>query len=597
MAPPHRTNLSDSKPSHQSYNYSSKRDQDKDDSIVELKPLPEEEFEDLQDTSMEATEVTIETNVDPIAESTTTTTFVHLPFQVAERCDPPKVISWMKVEDPKKERKNQRHHPHQRPDGKGSKFIHNIFPFLKKEKPPVPEDHSESSKNKKKKKKKEPKMNDTAYITLFSIQVSVLGRVHLPSSYTSPEQMDDINIRASDVEPKKTVSGHVDRSETTPYVIHRTFDDFKHLSEMVVRLENIVHASSTTQSGEAPALTALKVRHPHPGIFQSFLKQVSTAKANQRAFNASSTTHGFHEEGAYERIVELNQYLENVWYWLLPEHTPQEHKLTAEQQKILQWFMPSPKSAHPDGRQLKDQKETDAKWLDLQRKYARGSKRHDGNTADHERSTGETAAQTTATSHHPSSSRPDNDVERNDSIKKEGSITSLPSLSSSASSSSSMCISPDEDRKGQFHNSNLNIRERQMTDSRRTSATVINSPDTFLKGLQSKSPVLDLQLENFEDIPVNTTDRGRHKGGRGQVEGSHPSDPNIVKRRMSLSNPFRSLSSSKNNNNSLPSRRQSSMYGSNMDHSKPQEICIWNTVTVKHPPIHYETSGSSSPKI
>ncbi|KAF9350247.1 hypothetical protein BGX26_011546 [Mortierella sp. AD094] len=603
--------LTDPEPAHPAHQYNTHKsdmfsNQFKEDSLHQLRPLHEEEVEELQDSSIEPTEVTIETNVDPLSESTTTTTTVHLPFQVARQCDPPKVISWMKVEDPKRTKSskhNRRHHPHQRPD-KSSKLLHNIFPFLKKEET-IPREPKKSSK-----KKKDPKKNDTSFITLFSIQVSVLGKVHVPSSAT-PDQSEDMSTPA-DLEPKRTVSAQLDLSETTSYVIHRTFDDFEHLSEMVLRLENILHtsnhhqqsssASSTPQSEEAPTLTALKVHHPHPGLYQTLLKQFSNVKANQRAFDASATTHGFNEGGAFERILELNQYLENVWYWLLPEHTPQQLDLSAEQQVVMQWFMPSPESAHTDGRQMKDRKDQDSKWQDLQRLYGPRSRQHQQQEGE-EHTTDSTVAQTSVTSHHDQAGS-----------KKPGSASSLPSLSSSASSSSSMCISSDEDRNGHDYDNNHNIHDRRMTNSRRTSSTIINSSPMADPSLERFHNDVTSGHDEFEEIPVNSVESGRQGGegsvGGGGVEGSHASDSNNnsidnnnnnkINRRMSFSHVLRSFSPSK----SLHPRQRQSMHemakkrSSTMASGPTQEIFIWNSVTIKHPPAHFQSAvGTANPAI
>ncbi|KAF9937680.1 hypothetical protein BGZ67_001011 [Mortierella alpina] len=117
-------------------------------------------------------------------------------------------------------------------------------------------------------------------------------------------------------------------------------------------------AAASVQPHEGPVLTALRVRHPRPNLYQALLRQFgfSTAKANQRAFDASSTTHGFHEEGAFERVLELNQYLEDVWYWLLPENVPPELDLSVVHD-IMQWLKPSSLGTHADGRQMRDRQD------------------------------------------------------------------------------------------------------------------------------------------------------------------------------------------------------------------------------------------------
>ncbi|KAF9150829.1 hypothetical protein BGX20_005583 [Mortierella sp. AD010] len=416
------------------------------------------------------------------------------------------------------------------------------------------------------------------------------------------------------------------------------------------------------QSEEAPTLTALKVHHPYPGLYQTLLKQFSSVKANQRAFNASATTHGFNEGGAFERILELDQYLENVWYWLLPEHTPEQLDLSVEQHEIMQWFMPSPKSAQADGRQMKNRKDNDSKWQDLQQQYGPKSRQQ---KQKEEQTTDSVVAQTPVTSSHH-----DGDNDQTD-LKKSDLESSMPSVSSSASSSSSMRISSDEGHNGQDHNNNDNDNNNTVvngndnsngsssdnndddnnntvvddndnsngvssdnnntvvddngnsnndnnnddnntpdglvTNSRRTSSTIISSPvaDSFLKELHTD---VTSDRDEFEEIPVNSTESGAQGGGVGGVGvevGSPASDvnnnnnnidDNKLSRRMSLSHVLRSLSSSK----SLRSRHRLSMHemakkrSSSMLVSAPiQEITVWNSVTTKRPSGHHQSEAST----
>ncbi|KAF9968554.1 hypothetical protein BGZ70_002458 [Mortierella alpina] len=348
------------------------------------------------------TDITIKTDVDPHDETTTTTTIVHLPFQIAQQCPPPKVISWMKshrAARPKHAAQHNSHHQHPHHHHHSSRHaptnrVERLLPFLRKRKSSV--DHAKKG---------------NSAVTVFSIQVTVLGRVLVPPNstdlFSTLDQEQPRSLKPEDLAPTKTISAQINRSETTSYVIHRTFEDFQRLSEGVLCLQRALHAhhsshqqhqshddprhhgdhilrhqqepstASSTESGtvldpaasstiaqttaasipphEGPALTALRVRHPRPNLYQSFLRQFgfSTAKANQRAFDASSTTHGFHEEGAFERVLELNQYLEDVWYWLLPENVPPELDLSVVHD-IMQWLKPSSLGTHADGRQMRD---------------------------------------------------------------------------------------------------------------------------------------------------------------------------------------------------------------------------------------------------
>ncbi|KAG0340167.1 hypothetical protein BG000_000545 [Podila horticola] len=247
----------------------------------------------------EMTDITIETQVDPHDETTTTTTIIHQPFLIARECPAPRIISWMKGPSNKsisrKKPAQQKHHQHQSRSRINNR-LHQILPFLS------PSRHGGATESK-----------PAGQITVFSIQVTVLGKVLVPS--TGPADPLPEYLAGS-----KKVPAQLVRSETTSYVIHRT------------------------------------INHPHPGLYQALLKRLpfSNARANQRAFDASSTTHGFDEEGAFERVLEMDQYLEDVWQLLTASANSEQ--LTPEQHNILQWLKPLPNSTHADGRQMKNRK-------------------------------------------------------------------------------------------------------------------------------------------------------------------------------------------------------------------------------------------------
>ncbi|KAF9934903.1 hypothetical protein FBU30_010170 [Linnemannia zychae] len=348
------------------------------------KPLQQQQQQPMpsDDPSVQMTDVTIETNINPHDETTTTTTTVHLPFQISSQCPPPKIISWMKsrkhttsatasIRSSKKPStvaqrlSNHKRHHHTRT----TINVQQLFPFLNNRR------HNNITDKSKK--------GDQS-ITVFSIQVNILGKVLLPPCPTSSTQSTPASQKStsasassspslpsspsptssSELEsmksiPIKTLPAQLSRSATTSYVIHRTFEDFQRLSEMVLNLRNAITAVHESIP-EGPRLTALALHHPHPGLYQTLLKQFSQAKANQRAFDASSTTHGFDEEGAFERILEVNQYLEDVWYWLLPENIPDSLILSVERHDIMQWLKPCASSAHADGRQMRERSEQEA---------------------------------------------------------------------------------------------------------------------------------------------------------------------------------------------------------------------------------------------
>ncbi|KAG0357936.1 hypothetical protein BG005_002925 [Podila minutissima] len=246
----------------------------------------------------EMTDITIETQVDPHDETTTTTTIIHQPFLIARECPAPRIISWMKGPSNKsisrKKKAQQKHHQHR--SRSNNNRLRQIVPFLSPSRPGGAADTKPAGQ-----------------ITVFSIQVTVLGKVLVPSTGPADPLPEDLA-------GSKKVPAQLVRSETTSYVIHRTFEDFHHLSDM-----------------------ALLKRLPF-----------SNARANQRAFDASSTTHGFDEEGAFERVLEMDQYLEDVWQLLTASANSEQ--LTPEQHNILQWLKPLPNSTHADGRQMKNRK-------------------------------------------------------------------------------------------------------------------------------------------------------------------------------------------------------------------------------------------------
>ncbi|KAF9336122.1 hypothetical protein BG006_009623 [Podila minutissima] len=290
----------------------------------------------------EMTDITIEIQVDPHDETTTTTTIIHQPFLIARECPAPRIISWMKGPSNKsisrKKKAQQKQHQHR--SRSNNNPLRQIVPFLSPSKTGGAADTEPAGQ-----------------ITVFSIQVTVLGKVLVPS--TSPA-----DPLPEDLAGLKKVPAQLVRSETTSYVIHRTFEDFHHLSDMVVALQSSHnhyhhhhhHHHHHQSPQEHRHLSPLRINHPHPGLYQALLKRLpfSNARANQRAFDASSTTHGFDEEGAFERVLEMDQYLEDVWQLLTASANFEQ--LTPEQHNILQWLKPLPNSTHADGRQMKNRK-------------------------------------------------------------------------------------------------------------------------------------------------------------------------------------------------------------------------------------------------
>ncbi|KAI1316945.1 hypothetical protein EDD11_009189 [Mortierella claussenii] len=683
-----------------------------------LPPLHEEPEELL---TVEPTDVTIKTDVDPHYETTTTTTIVHLPFQLAHQCPPPKVISWMKSKNapstttarstsmPTQQpstKQHRRHHPHQRRSQSSPTLLHHILPFLHKRR------GASSSKDVVKK-------SDRA-VTVFSIQVTVLGRVLVPpssptvnssvtmtptgvssSSSTHSDQLQQQQEQLeTELAPTKTIPAQLNRSETTSYVIHRTFEDFERLSEMVLRLEHLLNShhhgrphptehqdtstlsastaqSTDTLSAAPPVLTALQVHHPYPGLYQTLLKQFSNVKANQRAFDASSTTHGFDQEGAFERVLELNQYLENVWYWLLPENTPTHLDVSLEQHEIMQWLKPLAKGAHADGQQMRGRPEEDDK-----RQEQRSSEilKQYGSSSSMRKSAGAVAAAAAAAAASPTATVPTNNVndgsgspsgpgeeavvvaskassvtssstptsgliaeqhadhvKRGSEQEKASSASSLPSLTSSASSSpstgSSMSLSSATSDHGDddadIHGHAVTRPESFSASSLAPSSTVLSSAGSVHKG--DAAIEKDHQRQKTGGDSLDQKDGGG--GGDGAPRGGlrHQRDSTFdplasvkVKRRISLSNVLRSLTSPLNHGNNSKDLENSTLHKratiigtvgrsrsralatttttttttSKESHSmptsptrrhsslqEPEEIIIWNTVTTKNSPL------------
>lgn len=627
--------------------------------------------EENNDPCVQMTDVTIETNVDPHDETTTTTTTVHLPFQIAKQCPPPKVISWMKSRKPattatamirSKKSVQQSHRPHPHHHNHHSNSRHNrtvgkvqqLLPFLD---------------NKRRNAAEKTKKGDQA-ITVFSIQVNILGKVLVPPtpqrqstaptvSSTSPQKADsssssngssssiselsEDSVSAADLAPVKTLPAQLHRSATTSYVIHRTFEDFQRLSEMVLNLQ----AALMTAPGsipEGPELKALAVRHPNPGLYQALLKQFSHAKANQRAFDASSTTHGFNEEGAFERVLELNQYLEDVWHWLLPENTPESLNLSLERHDIMQWLKPSASSSHADGRQMRersDQPSTPTATTHTPQIASAITVPAPSDVVESDLDA--MALSTTSLSDAPvhdlsvlreeqleeAEDMEDHDQQDQQTAKRAperlSSVSSLPSLSSSTTSAFSSTTSMSTMSEVADSNEPREQQQQQVklhqpiidgnTDSHHLESVMQGSPHTMASStLAASSDVMDpldhhhLQhsgdnapslaadatINNTPPHPAVTIETpgdlaelpsfSRHGTLLRRHRDSRLGSEDVkLKRRMSFSQVFKSLTMPISNNNSNHHRHSqydTSTSGSMFD----EEIYIWNTVTTKNLP-------------
>ncbi|KAG0373863.1 hypothetical protein BGX24_011147 [Mortierella sp. AD032] len=435
---------------------------------------------------------------------------------------------------------------------------------------------------------------------------------------------EDNDGAASDLAPVKTLPAQLNRSATTSYVIHRTFEDFQRLSEMVLNLQSaLMTAPGSIPQG--PELTALTVRHPHAGLYQTLLKQFSQAKANQRAFDASSTTHGFNEEGAFERILELNQYLEDVWFWLLPENTPEFLNLSVERHDIMQWLKPSASSSHADGRQMRE--------------------RSDQPLTTITRPTPQIAAATMA----PPVAETISNISLNDSpeidkVQDEGhdqqqrqqedrvtrapermsSVSSIPSLSSSSSFSVSSTTSmttmseaggndlrEEEERNNKLHqglddssSNDIHHLEVVMQGSPHTLSTMAGSTLAASSDVQDAmdnhhlhhaSDVVDAAIPMTPVVAIEMPSslpsfsrhgtiqrRHLHRNNHLGPESSVSSSDVKLKRRMSFSQVFKSLTmpiSSSHHNH-----RHSQYDAGTSREVFDEDVYIWNTVTTKNLP-------------
>ncbi|KAG0293739.1 hypothetical protein BGZ96_002381 [Linnemannia gamsii] len=627
------------------------------------KPQQQQQQQENRDPCVHMTDVTIETNIDPHDETTTTTTTVHLPFQIAKQCPPPKVISWMKsrksatttirsssknsTQQSSRPHHNHNHHStrHNRTVGK----VQQLLPFL-----------NNSRRNATEKSKK----GDQA-ITVFSIQVNILGKVLVPpsqstaptaSSSTPQKCISSSNVSSSsiaeledaaDLTPVKTLSAELNRSATTSYVIHRTFEDFQRLSEMVLNLQAAL-MTAPKPIPEGPELKTLAVRHPSSGLYQALLKQLSQAKANQRAFDASSTTHGFNEEGAFERILELNQYLEDVWHWLLPENTPESLNLSLERHDIMQWLKPSASSSHADGRQMRERSDqpsittftamrtpqiasvvtapSDAVESDIDEMALTAVSSSDSPV--HDRSMLEEEQLEYMKDHDEQQDQPQQQAKR--APEWMSSVSSLPSLSSSTTSAFSSTTSmstmsevadsnePREEQGDKLHQPPIDgssdshhplevivMQGSPQTLSTMDSATLAASSDVVdpleHHNHQQAASTTDATINNTSVHPAVTIEtpelpsfsrRGtllrRHHNNSRLGSGS---DDVKLKRRMSFSQVFKSLTMPISNNNSNHHRYSQYDAGASSHHHHhhhhevfDEDIYIWNTVTTKNLP-------------
>ncbi|KAG0057646.1 hypothetical protein BGZ83_007019 [Gryganskiella cystojenkinii] len=445
--------------------------------------------------------------------------------------------------------------------------------------------------------------------------------------------------------PTRTVPAQLNRSETTSYVIHRTFEDFQHLSEMVLSLQdqldhdqhnkhnnNNNHKntpfSSSSQYQDSNNYTegqqhlrALRLHHPHPSLFYTLVKQFlfSNAKANQRAFDASSTTHGFDEEGAYERIIELTQFLEEVWHRLL--FTTEEPCFYQEQHEIMLWFKPSTDSSHPDGRQMRDRQEQDQKRLQaLQQQYQRtttpalAKKRvtieasptlveqphlqHDYNLS---MSSGSSSTASMPALSSPSSSSVSSMSTSAVGNHEElvGHASSSPTVSDydnpmeNAHLNSTEAVVYDETTN---HNKNDDLRRRhticegtkKSVGSHLNPTEKITAQDHVPSDHQSTTTTLQSDLEPMPVFKPRNNKRSSTLGNTSGTAASSGADK--IKRRISFSHVFRSLTSSSYQRH-YPNGHPAKSASSASTPTSPRmdsfdEILIWNTVTSKNTPKH-----------
>ncbi|KAF9574089.1 hypothetical protein EC968_007481 [Mortierella alpina] len=624
--------------------------------LQQLQQLPE--HKDEGKNLAIPTDITIKTDVDPHGETTTTTTIVHLPFEIAQQCPPPKVISWMKshrAARPKHAAQHNNahyhHHHHHSSRHSSPSRVERLLPFLRKRRSSV--EHAKKG---------------NSAVTVFSIQVTVLGRVLVPPSGTELAstlgQEQPGTLKPEDLAPTKTIPAQISRSETTSYVIHRTFEDFQRLSEGVLCLQRALLAhhlshqqqqryddqrhhedhtlrhqqepstASSTESGtvsdpvasstfapttaasvqprEGPVLTALRVRHPRPNLYQSFLRQFgfSTAKANQRAFDASSTTHGFHEEGAFERVLELNQYLEDVWYWLLPENIPPGLDLSLVHD-IMQWLKPSSQGTHADGRQMRDRQDQSPPQPKPETSIMRRNQGQPKTVTMEPRS----SVSTVAVGH--------GDVVQDEGLdaRRSSSATSLPSLSSTyASSSSATSATSPNSSMSEASVAGPSNDETDANGSAACEGILHETP--FEAAARAKSPSANTTFHNVDmksvrnahlptpkassETPRPTTEPLPSLSKRRRRQGT-ATDPTTAatkaKRRISFSHVLKSLSFSNTSDThprSRPPHARQSFHESAAGHNSKNvsasmptsptlkdtfggdDIYIWSTVTTKN---------------
>lgn len=493
--------------------------------------------------SHEMTDITIETQVDPHHDTTTTTTIIHQPFLIAQECPAPRIISWMKGPSNKtssRKKKAQQKHHHHHPSRSNNRLRRLLpFSFLR------PGDSTESK--------------PAGQITVFSIQVTVLGKVLVPSG-----PGDSL----PDLAGSKKVPAQLVRSETSSYVIHRTFEDFKHLSDMVLALQNHHHHHSPQ---EHHRLSPLRINHPHPGLYQTLLKRLpfSNAQANQRAFDASSTTHGFDEEGAFERVLEMDQYLEDVWQLLTASASSEQ--LTPEQHNILHWLKPLPNSTHADGRQMKNRQTTQTQTQTQLVSTLSGSVKAQ---QDQDQASvvspvfPSTSSVSSSSTSSPSEPTTMEELYRESARIHEASSASLPSLCSSLSSENG---DPDHD----------------LGDKNSLSEGSLPATPDGLQGPRHNSAIEDNDERGheFAELPSRGGSR-RHTVVEVLQGGDDDITATKVKRRISLSQVIKSLATVSFHLD--PERKRDSMASPSLPPSPPdgweEDLYIWNTVTTKNTP-------------
>ncbi|KAF9320961.1 hypothetical protein BG003_004244 [Podila horticola] len=285
--------------------------------------------------------------------------------------------------------------------------------------------------------------------------------------------------------------------------------------------------------------------------------------------------------GAFERVLEMDQYLEDVWQLLTASANSEQ--LTPEQHNILQWLKPLPNSTHADGRQMKNRKtetttQAQATVSSSSAGFTKVQQDQDQISAPLSPALPSTSSVSSSSMSSPSELTPMEELYRESTpVHKSASAASLPSLCSSLSSENG-----DRDH---------DLRENNATPSE-------GSLPATPEGLQASPHHIGDSIEGDDErghglaeLPTlrSWPSSRRHTILETLEHGGDDMAATKVKRRISLSQVIKSLATVSFHLDSEQRKRDPTSASLSSPPSpangwEDEDLYIWNSVTTKKAP-------------